>query len=41
MALTEPFDVPVVDAAHMADAGVPKRMSLPSKLPPGDVCVVD
>ena len=32
--LTEPFDVPVVDAAHRPDAAGPKRISLPSMFPP-------
>ena len=32
--LTEPFDVPVVDAAHRPDAAGPKRTSLPSMFPP-------
>ena len=32
--LTEPFDVPVVDAAHSPDAAEPNRISLPSMFPP-------
>ena len=31
---TDPFDVPVVVAAHSPEAPVPKRTSLPSRLPP-------
>ncbi len=34
---TEPVDVPVVEAANSPDAAAPKRISLPSKLPP-DCC---
>ena len=34
-ALTAPHDVAVVTVANMADAGTPKRTSLPSMLPPG------
>ena len=34
MQLTEPFDVPVVDAAHSPHVAGPKRTSLPSMLPP-------
>src|SRR5438046_3184763 len=33
MALTEPLDVFVVNAAHVAPAEGPKRSSLPSRLP--------
>ena len=31
---TEPFEVPLVDAAHRPEASVPKRTSLPSMFPP-------
>ena len=34
MQLTEPFDVPVVVAAHSPHDAGPKRTSLPSRLPP-------
>ena len=34
MQFTEPFDVPVVDAAHSPQEAGPKRTSLPSRLPP-------
>ena len=34
MQLTEPFDVPVVDAAQRPHDAGPKRISLPSRLPP-------
>ena len=33
-AITAPVDVPVVEAAKAALAGMPKRTSLPSMLPP-------
>ena len=33
MQLTEPLDVFVVSAAHVAPADVPKRSSLPSRFP--------
>ena len=33
-ALTAPVEVPVVDAANRPDAAGPKRISLPSTLPP-------
>ena len=35
MALTEPFDVCVVQLPHKAERSVPKRSSLPSRLAPG------
>ncbi len=35
MELTEPLDVAAVTAAQVADAPMPKRVSLPSMLPPG------
>ena len=35
IALTEPFDVAVVEAAHSAEALGPNRDSLPSMFPPG------
>ena len=34
IALTEPFDAPVVNTAQTADSAVPKRTSLPSMLAP-------
>ncbi len=34
MQLTEPFDVPVVAAAHSPQDAGPNRTSLPSRLPP-------
>ena len=37
--LTEPLDVPVVDAAHRPEAAGPKRTSLPSMFPPAEVAV--
>ena len=36
MAFTEPLEVPVVEAAHTADAVGPNRTSLPSSEPPGE-----
>ena len=33
---TEPFDVPVVDAAQIAEPVGPNRSSLPSRFPPGE-----
>ena len=39
MELTEPLEVPVVLAAQMAEAVGPKRTSLPSMFPPGEVAV--
>ena len=39
--LTDPFEVPVVDAAHKPDAAGPKRTSLPSMFPPDCVDVTD
>ena len=39
MEFTEPFDVPVVDAHHAAEAVGPNRTSLPSALPPGEFAV--
>ena len=38
--LTEPFDAAVVAVAHSAELAMPKRVSLPSMLPPGCVAVV-
>ncbi len=34
MQLTDPLEVPVVVAAHRPQLAGPKRMSLPSRLPP-------
>src|SRR3982074_3968991 len=41
MQLTEPLDVPVVDAAHRPHALGPVRTSFPSALPPGELAVTD
>ncbi len=35
MEFTEPLEVAAVEAAHMAEMPMPKRVSLPSMLPPG------
>ena len=39
MELTEPFDAAVVAVAHKAELTMPKRVSLPSMLPPA--CAAD
>ena len=37
MQLTEPLDVPVVEPAHIPHVAGPKRISLPSRLPPDEL----
>ena len=39
IALTEPFDADVVATAQSAEFAMPKRVSLPSMLPPGLVAL--
>src|SRR6266536_3016581 len=39
MELTDPLDVPVVDAAHRPDAVGPLRTSFPSAFPPGELAL--